>query len=80
MDVDIAIIGAGAAGIGAARRLAGTGLKMVMIEAASRIGGRACTLDLAGLKLDWGALGCTRLAAMSGPAWLNEPGYRFTSG
>jgi monoamine oxidase len=39
MDVDIAIIGAGAAGIGAARRLAGTGLKMVMIEATPRIGG-----------------------------------------
>ena len=68
MDVDIAIIGAGAAGIGAARRLAGTGLKVVMIEAAPRVGGRAWTLDLAGLKLD---MGCAWLHSADRNVWTS---------
>jgi monoamine oxidase len=42
-EPDITIIGAGAAGIGAARRLAGSGLSVVLIEALSRTGGRAWT-------------------------------------
>jgi len=68
MDVDIAIIGAGAAGIGAARRLAGTGLKIVLIEAAPRVGGRAWTLDLAGQKLD---MGCSWLHSAGRNAWTS---------
>ena len=68
MDVDIAIIGAGAAGIGAARRLAGAGLKIVLIGAASRVGGRAWTLELAGQKLD---MGCSWLHSAGRNAWTH---------
>lgn len=42
-DAEIAVIGAGAAGIAAARRIAAAGRKVVVIEAASRIGGRCIT-------------------------------------
>ncbi len=41
--VDVAIIGAGAAGLAAARALVGTGLQTVVLEAKGRIGGRAHT-------------------------------------
>jgi len=38
---DVAIVGAGAAGVGAARRLAAAGLDIVVLEARDRLGGRA---------------------------------------
>jgi monoamine oxidase len=41
--IDVVIIGAGAAGIAAARRIAPTGRKFVVIEAADHIGGRCVT-------------------------------------
>jgi monoamine oxidase len=44
--VDVAIIGAGAAGIGAARALEGKGLNVIMLEARDRLGGRAFTKQL----------------------------------
>ena len=66
MDIDIAIIGGGAAGIGAARHLAGKGMRVMLIEAAPRLGGRAWTLDLAGLKLD---MGCAWLHSASRNVW-----------
>jgi monoamine oxidase len=55
-DVDVAVIGAGAAGIGAARRLreAGT-VSMVVLEARERVGGRVHTIAPAGFPLDRGA-------------------------
>jgi monoamine oxidase len=40
---DVVIVGAGAAGIAAARRIAATGRKFVLIEAADHIGGRCIT-------------------------------------
>lgn len=43
---DVAIVGAGAAGLGAARTLAGLGVDFVMLEASHRIGGRAHTEDV----------------------------------
>ena len=54
--VDVAVIGAGAAGIGAARRLqeAGT-VSLVVLEARDRVGGRAHTIEPAGFPLDRGA-------------------------
>jgi phytoene dehydrogenase-like protein len=39
-DVDVAIVGAGAAGVAAARRVASAGRSYVLLEAHSRIGGR----------------------------------------
>jgi monoamine oxidase len=54
-DVDIVIVGGGAAGVGAARRLAGSGLSTLLLEATSRLGGRACTQEIRGLDLDLGA-------------------------
>jgi monoamine oxidase len=42
-DFDVLIIGAGAAGIAAARRVAATGLKHLVLEAGDRLGGRCFT-------------------------------------
>src|SRR3954468_15810526 len=43
-DVDVAIIGAGAAGLGAARTLENSGLSVIVLEARDRLGGRAHTV------------------------------------
>jgi len=55
-NVDIAIVGAGAAGIAAARKIAAAGRRFALIEAADRIGGR-CITDTAtfGVPFDRGA-------------------------
>ncbi|MBN8983209.1 MAG: FAD-dependent oxidoreductase, partial [Rhizobiales bacterium] len=55
-EVDIVVIGAGAAGIAAARRVKAAGRSVVVIEAAPRIGGR-CRTDpaLFGVPFDRGA-------------------------
>jgi monoamine oxidase len=42
-EVDVAIIGAGAAGIAAARRVAAAGRRFALLEAGNRIGGRCVT-------------------------------------
>mgnify|MGYP002714097348 CR=1 FL=1 len=39
-QVDVAVIGAGAAGIAAARRLSRPGLSLLVLEARDRVGGR----------------------------------------
>jgi monoamine oxidase len=43
-SVDVAIIGAGAAGLGAANALKGSGLSVIVLEARERLGGRAHTI------------------------------------
>jgi monoamine oxidase len=43
-EVDVAVIGAGAAGLGAARALEGSGLSVMVLEARNRVGGRAHTI------------------------------------
>jgi monoamine oxidase len=43
-EVDVAIIGAGAAGLGAARALENSGLSTLVLEARDRVGGRAHTI------------------------------------
>jgi monoamine oxidase len=81
---DIVIVGGGAAGIAAGRRLAGEKVSFRILEAGDRLGGRAFTRTLGGMPLD---LGCgwlhsadrnpwTRLAEEAGveidrtlPAW-----------
>src|SRR5271167_1700797 len=55
-EVDVAVIGAGAAGIGAARRLREAGMaSIVVLEARDRVGGRVHTIAPTGFPLDRGA-------------------------
>jgi monoamine oxidase len=51
-DVDIAIVGAGAAGIAAARRIAAVRRRCVLLEASDRIGGR-CVTDTRPFGVPW---------------------------
>ena len=54
-EADVAVIGAGAAGIAAARRLLAAGLTVAVVEARDRIGGRAVTVAVKGHPVDLGA-------------------------
>jgi len=83
-DLEIVVVGAGAAGIGVAMRLAAARVSFAVLEARGRVGGRAYTIADAPFPLD---LGCgwlhsadrnpwTRIAAEAGftidrtlPAW-----------
>lgn len=53
-EVDVAIVGAGAAGIAAARRCLAAGVTVAVLEARDRVGGRALTVALAGHPVDLG--------------------------
>ena len=68
-EVDVAIVGAGAAGIAAGRRLAETRSSFLLLEAADRVGGRARTESWAGLKLD---LGCGWLHSADRNPWAQR--------
>ncbi|MCC5972779.1 MAG: FAD-dependent oxidoreductase [Rubellimicrobium sp.] len=60
-DCDVVVIGAGAAGLGAAKRLRAEGRSVIVLEAMDRIGGRAWTSsDWFGLPFD---IGCAWLHA-----------------
>jgi monoamine oxidase len=65
-DFDVVIVGGGAAGIGAARRLASSGHSTLLLEAGTRLGGRGWTHEIAGLELD---LGCGWLHSAEKNAW-----------
>jgi len=66
-EVDVAIIGAGAAGIAAGRRLAEAKVNFVVLEARSRIGGRARTVNADGFPLD---VGCGWLHSADRNPWV----------
>lgn len=54
-SVDVVVVGAGAAGLAAARTLREGGCRVALLEAAARIGGRAWTdTETFGVPLDWG--------------------------
>ena len=53
--VEVAVIGAGVAGLGAARVLADAGVDVTVLEARERIGGRTHTVEVAGRAVDAGA-------------------------
>ncbi|WP_243369186.1 flavin monoamine oxidase family protein [Microvirga solisilvae] len=54
-EPDVVIVGAGSAGIAAARRLLAQGLTVTLLEARNRIGGRTVTRPFRGHPLDLGA-------------------------
>ena len=55
-EVDVAVVGAGAAGIGAARRLfESSSVSVLVLEARNRVGGRVHTIEPVGFPLDRGA-------------------------
>ena len=53
--IDLAIVGAGSAGISAAREATNRGLASVVLEASNRVGGRAHSVGFEGHALDLGA-------------------------
>src|SRR5262249_58571014 len=65
-EVDVAVIGAGAAGIAAGRHLREAKLDLVVLEARNRIGGRAWTTEAGGFPLD---LGCGWLHSADRNPW-----------
>jgi monoamine oxidase len=81
-DVDVAVIGAGAAGLAAAKHLRAAGRSVVVLEARDRIGGRAHTDIVLGVPFDAGAQYIhwaernpwTRIAAELGVALQEDAG------
>ena len=90
-ETDILVIGAGAAGIAAARAVQAAGCRVLVLEARSRVGGRAVTdTTRLGAPFDLGAAwryvgdryvdaaNSTRLHAyMTADAWISVPYKQF---
>ena len=68
-SVDVAIIGAGAAGLGAAHALKRSGLSVIVLEARDRVGGRGHTI-MAGAGRDLRPR--LRLAAFGRPEFVRR--------
>ncbi|MGH6663771.1 MAG: FAD-dependent oxidoreductase, partial [Pseudolabrys sp.] len=67
-ETEVAIIGGGAAGVAAGRRLRKAGIDCLMIEARPRLGGRAWTIpDASGFALD---VGCGWLHSGDRNPWV----------
>lgn len=69
-DYDVIVVGAGAAGIAATRTSTNAGLKVVCLEATSRVGGRAHTdTQIFGVPFDTGAhyIHCAHVNALKAP-------------
>jgi monoamine oxidase len=54
-DYDVLVVGAGAAGIAAARKLTQKNKKVKLLEARDRVGGRTQTINFHGTPYDLGA-------------------------
>jgi monoamine oxidase len=66
-EIDVAIVGGGAAGIAAGRHLAAAGVSSILIEASDWTGGRARTIVRSGIPLD---LGCAWLHSADRNPWV----------
>ena len=67
-DVEVVVVGGGAAGVAAARRLCQASIDCLLIEARPRLGGRAWTVvDRSGFTLD---LGCGWLHSADRNPWV----------
>jgi monoamine oxidase len=76
-NVDVVVVGAGAAGIAAARRLHDSGVRCLLVEARPRLGGRAWTfIDESGIVLD---LGCGWLHSANRNPWCDIAKAQGTS-
>jgi monoamine oxidase len=65
-DANVVVIGAGAAGVAAARRLVDAQIRVVVVEARDRVGGRGWTRNIGGFPLD---LGCGWLHSADKNEW-----------
>jgi len=55
VDVDVVVVGAGLSGLSAARELTRQGVRVLVLEARDRVGGKMYTLPLEGCAVDFGA-------------------------
>ncbi len=74
MQTDVIIIGAGSAGLSAAKELTKQGISFIVVEASHRIGGRAYSEEIA--PDIWFDLGCAYLVAGSVHRSVESPRYR----
>ena len=68
-DVDVVVLGAGPAGLAAARALARSGRSVTVLERETGVGGLAASFDVAGLRVDHGS---HRLHPNTDPAILDD--------